>query len=835
MSDRILLVRMMGLGSLLTDAQLVLTSRGTLPYLDPVATLPGVITDLGDQFSSEIGFFESMGSDPSTAFSVLSTAETRAALLGRKKVAVLDYNSAPVVTTTYVPPLFSGVQIGVSDTSGMFAGQRIRIGTIALRVDDVLGANLIECSRIWGSPRTPIPMILAGEEAVGMVVYDLLLSTGNVEGLPIVVSTAEVTATSRKEEEVIFRGIVTKTSVDTSHRAANQISVQCGSLMGYLRNSAFRPPIATTSILAASTNAFDPNLLGTSAGWSIAGLEVTTNVGVYGVPTWNVPGDPTPAPTATSMRAWQVRDGGRGVVIPYDVGTFARPIEVTGQVARLDFSGWGDTNIEGVRQGSNWLTVFDSSFYTPNGGSPLSDSMVSFAIPYNDRQFGQSYNVTAVSECAFVCGLFVTPDLMLLDLLFGTVDGLLSGYNGWRSATEAAWLPYSEDEAATDVVDVASLEALLQGRDDVFPPATGLQNLRVLPYDAGSAKTVGEVLALILKRLGGFAVYDRGKLRFGSWAVNNPIPTVVGDAALAEPMVSLDFDRSACLQSVEVECGVYRWRNDSGSDPRSTIKRPVTNLDLGAAGLGKTTSMGCFEAFNEGATVVNNWITGSSWFAMANQAIVRYSQPAARVTVSYRNAVSDLTVGETVAFSTAYLPSATGEMGIALATGIVLKAARSWETPITEYQLLLFGYVGASAAKVPLIAVSALCTGVVNNKVTVEPVWFTRGASATGGAPTSDVEAFAQAQSLAGTGGLAVILLDEHGTEVGGGADFCTPDPSNALVFPGVPFLGTPILPGYVITLANAASMGLQGWDAYQAASDGTILGDAANAFPWVN
>ena len=837
MSDRIILVRMMGLGSILTDAQLVLTSRGTLPYLDPIATLPGVIADLGDQFSSEIAFFDNLGSDPTTAFSVISTAETRAALLGRRKAPVLDANGAPVVTMSYVPPLFNGLEIYVSDTSSMYEGQRIRIGTIALEVHSVDGPNSITAKRIWGSPRTPIPMILAGEEAVGMVVYDLLLSTGNVEGLPIVVSTAEVTATSRAEEEVIFRGIVTKVGVDTSSHAANQITVQCSSLMSYLRNAPFRPPVATTSLLAASANAFDANLLNTDAGWSIAGVDVTTNVGVYGVPTWNVPGDSTPAPTATSMRAWQIRDGGRGVVIPYAVGTFAPPITVTGQIASLAFSGWGDTTREGIRLGGNWLTVFDSSFYSPNGASPLTESMVSFAVPYNDRQFGQSYNVTTPSEGAFVCGLFVTPVEMLSDLLFGTVDGLLNGDNGWRSATEAAWLPYSEDESPTDVVDVASLEAVLQGRDDVFPPQSGLQNLRVLPYDAGSAKTVGDVLGLIMKRLGAFAIYDRGKIRFGSWAVDNPIPTVVTDAALAEPRILLDFDRTACLQAVEVEAGSYRWRNDSGSDSRSTIKRPVTNLDLGAAGLGKTAQMGCFVALNEGATVVNNWITGSTWFATANQAIVRYSQPAARVTVTYRDAVSDLTVGETVAFSTSYLPSASGEMGIALATGIVLKAGRSWKTPTTEYTFLLFGYTQASALKVPLIGVSARCVGGVvgGNAIPVEAVYFTRGTTATGGAPTTDVEAFAQAASLAGTSGLVVMLLDEKGTDVGGGVDYAEPDVAhNALVFGYAPFGGTTILPGYVITLANAA-WGLQGWDAFQANSAGEVRRNPTDAFPWVS
>ena len=835
MSDRIILIRIQGLGSLLTDAQLVLTSRGTLPYLDPAATLAGVISDLGDQFSSEIGFFESMGSDPSTSFSVVSTAETRAALLGRRKVAILDESEAPVVTTTYVPPLFTDFQIGVSSTQRMFEDQRIRIGTIALVVREVMGANLIKCSRIWGSPRTPIPMILAGEEAVGMVVYDATLSTGNVEGLPIVVSTAEVTATSRSEEEVIFRGVVTKVGVETSRGAANQITVQCGSLMGYLRNAPFRPPIATTTTLSATTNAFDANLLGTTAGHQIGSLTVTTNVGVYGVPTWNDTFSPEPTPTATSMRAWQIRDGGRGAALPYAVNYNAFPITVDGQIARMQFSGWGDYTRDGDRLGSNWLTIFDSSFYSPYGGSPLTESMVTFAIPYNDRQAGQLYNVTSTSESAFVCGPNQTPETMILDLIFGTVDGLLSGASGWRSATEAAWIPYAYDEQTLDVVDVPSLTALLQGRDDVFPPESGLQNLRVLPYDAGSAKTVGDVLGLILKRLGGFMVYDQGKLRFGSWAVNNPIPTVVDDSALAEPAISLDFDRNACLQAVEVEVGVFRWRNESASDPRRTIKRPVTNLDLGAAGIGKTAQMGCFEAWAEGSDVVNRWITGSSWFATANQAVVRYSQPAARVVVTYRDAVSDLVVGETVAFSTAYLPSATGEMGIALATGIVLKAARSWKTPSTEYSLLLFGYVGASASKVPLIGASALCTGVVTgNDVEVEAVWFTRGSSATGGAPTSDVAAFGQTAILAGNDFVIVALLDANGTEVGGGPDLATPRPlTNELRFTGPPFLGTPILPGYVITLANAAS-GLQGWDAFQAGADGTISHRPEDAFPWV-
>lgn len=56
-------------------------------------------------------------------------------------------------------------------------------------------------------------------------------------------------------------------------------------------------------------------------------------------------------------------------------------------------------------------------------------------------------------------------------------------------------MPYAEDEATTDLIDLGSLEALLQGRKDVFPNTNdGTEEdplFRVLPYDAGNAKTVG--------------------------------------------------------------------------------------------------------------------------------------------------------------------------------------------------------------------------------------------------------------------------------------------------------------------------------------------------------
>jgi hypothetical protein len=515
-------------------------------------------------------------------------------------------------------------------------------------------------------------------------------------------------------------------------------------------------------------------------------------------------------------------------------------LTITGQVATAVYCNTleiGDnTRNEPLKQ---MLFTFDGSFYSFGGNFAVGDQLVSGTRDYQQHGSGfygyRNSTVEGMAEVSFVCSADTTPLQMLQDLLFGTVDGVQDAW-GYRGAMEAAWLPLSFGESFSDLVDMASLEALLQGRDDVFPPPGTYREFRTLPYDAGAAKTVGDVLGLILKRLGGFMVYDRGKLRFGSWAVNNPIPTVVDDDALAEPSISIDFDRTACLQSVAVELGINRMIHSDGEVTRGKITRSVTNLDLGAAGLGKITSMGTFRSIGGRETPLEPFILGSSFFATANQAVVRYSQPAAKVVVTYRNEVTDLVVGETVAFSTAYLPSASGEMGIALATGIVLKAARSWKTPVTEYSLLLFGYVGASASKVPLIGASARCVGgVVGTAIPVDAVYFTRGTSATGGAPTSDVAAFAQTALLAGNPYVSVVLLDANGTEVGGGADLATPDVANSrLTFAGAPFLGTTIVAGYVVTLANAASLGLQGWDAYQAASDGTVLGDLDNAFPWV-
>lgn len=77
--------------------------------------------------------------------------------------------------------------------------------------------------------------------------------------------------------------------------------------------------------------------------------------------------------------------------------------------------------------------------------------------------------------------------------------------------------------------------------------------------------------------------------------------------------------------------------------------------------------------------------------------------------------------------------------------------------------------------------------------------------------------------------------MDANGTEIGGGPDSCYPNPvTNELVFPGPPFLGTPIVAGYVISLAPPASNPAFAWDAYQANAAGEVNGNPNLFFPWV-
>ena len=87
MTNSVLVIRIagLGLGDLADSRPVALTSR-PLQYNMP--KLEGVVADLGEQLSSEISLFGSLGSDTTTTVSVLATVDTMALLLARGKVAV---------------------------------------------------------------------------------------------------------------------------------------------------------------------------------------------------------------------------------------------------------------------------------------------------------------------------------------------------------------------------------------------------------------------------------------------------------------------------------------------------------------------------------------------------------------------------------------------------------------------------------------------------------------------------------------------------------------------------------------------------------------------------
>ena len=106
----------------------------------------------------------------------------------------------------------------------------------------------------------------------------------------------------------------------------------------------------------------------------------------------------------------------------------------------------------------------------------------------------------------------------------------------------------------SDIIDLASLNAFLSGFDWNDIPAWFVDGAptiaTILPYKHDEVKTVADVLEEILKRLGGFLVYDAGRLVFGRWSARLDTPTIVNDTALATPEIRLSFDRNNCVQAV---------------------------------------------------------------------------------------------------------------------------------------------------------------------------------------------------------------------------------------------------------------------------------------------
>jgi hypothetical protein len=464
-----------------------------------------------------------------------------------------------------------------------------------------------------------------------------------------------------------------------------------------------------------------------------------------------------------------------------------------------------------------------------------------YPIGYSWQTQNAWFNPANLGETTFIAKTF--SDL-IVDLLLGTINGDTESdefafTTGCRAATEAAWLPFGVEAGVSSVQDIIDLPSLVVATASpvvgllpempgtpmgiaqaVFGGSEGV----MLPYMHADAKTVGDVLDELLKRTGIFMVYDKCKFRFGRWSQRPPTPTVVNDTALAEPRVSLTFDRNNCVQTALMK---ICWRSDGDSPVTQLV--PINNVDLGIGALGKVVNLSHWSPLSS-----IEYLPNSQMFANAVNTVTRFSQAAAMVDVVYRDDVFDLVVGQQVAFSSDYVPNADGGMGVTLATGFVLKAARSWQTPTTAYTIALPGYL-SPINRIAVFSCSGTVVSVVGDDVVIAPNDFTLPAGqASEGAPTSDAEAFDLSLQLQG-GPINLVLRDQYGTYQGVAALLYPGDVSGNTLL-GIPAISAVAVPGDVIVLSRATGQSSVAtlWDTFQADTAGNVLGSAALAYKWV-
>lgn len=319
-------------------------------------------------------------------------------------------------------------------------------------------------------------------------------------------------------------------------------------------------------------------------------------------------------------------------------------------------------------------------------------------------------------------------------------------------------------------------------------------------------------------------VYDAGKFRFGRWSARPSAPTVVNDTGLAEPKVGLSYDRANCVQTALLD---VCWR--ATGDTVSKQKVPVNNVDLGIGALGKVVNLSHWYPVSS-----VEFLPSTEMFVNAVQLVTRYSQAAAMVDVTYRDDVFDLVVGQQVAFSSDYVPNAEGGMGVTLATGFVLKAQRSWQTPTTAYTIALPGYL-STINRVAVYSCSGTVVSVAGNDIVIAPNDYTQPVGeASEGAPTKDVEAFELSLQLQG-GPIEVMLRDQYGTDLGAGGSLASVNvAANKLL--NLPAIAAAASPGDVIVLqrATAQSSVATLWDTFQADTAGNVDGSPTLAYKWV-
>jgi hypothetical protein len=840
-SDRAIIVRITGVG-FQSDiySPLTLTSR-TVSYLQATA-IQGVVTELSAQFSSEIAVFGSMGSDPTATLSVLANTDTLSALMSRGAAEVRGFDESSIQTTAYVTPSPTPT-IKVTDASTLAVYDVIRINGIAYQVtsSDSATPGELTAEMAYGSVPQPIPVRSIGGEAVGSTLYASYWQgqdypTGGVEQQAITISTVEIDAVSAAAETVVFRGVVSRVNIQTSAGTDNQIRVECMSLMGVIKNAPWAPSSAGISVYVVpgiTRESFVPNddQLTPPTGEYFSGV-----MKVY--PNLNMTGPIFEATTTaydTRFGAMQIRSG------PY--GGVTGIIDVEGGNVITVSATPIDPELDNMRANGFHLIFNDGYYRQYSDDSELDIALTEGSLSRIRRRRSDDDNrpINLQIDPAFTAQIAFSAvefQAAIVDLIFGTFNNDPFGDSGVRAWGMAAWIPFPFADIA-DIIDLGSLNTAFNAAQmatdiplcQMWNPLISARepNTFILPVKPEGPKTIGEVLDNIMKNLGLFMVYDRGRISFGRWASENPWPTEVNDGDFAEPKIALTFDRTNSIQSVTVE-----YPATITADKLAVTKNPIANVERIVNGAGKIVTVGSM--MQQGDDYQAGTI-GSFAFLNGTNLITRYSQAAGIIEVTLRDSEVDLAVGEYVSFSSEFIPNGAGSMGVVNATGIVLKAVRSWQTPTSSYTLFLPGYLYA-ANRISQVSVSGRVVGVpVTEVVTIELNAFTDPNSQLN-APKSDPEAFDQTLQRIVTSpkSYRCQLYDEYGTPYGITARLIGVG-STTLQFSANEF--DVAVPGDIIVMEFATNAFSSSddlpvcWDAFQADSTGLVNSDAALSYPW--
>ena len=832
--DRVIIVRILGLGNVTDPANpLTLTSRGTLAYL-PADTIQGVVSAVSSTMSSDLPIFGNLGSDPSTQLSILATETTLKQIFSRGNSPLPDADGATVLTTAYITA-DPNPTIKVTDNSFIRIGDILRINGRAFEVGG-LGANSFTATYAYGCTRAPIAMQNVAGGYQGIPVYlvwsgGVEYPSGGAEQRAITISSAPIGATTASQEKILFRGTVSKVSINTSAKADNVIVVDCQSMMGMAMKAPFIVPPGTLT--------FDGYLGGTylDDGWFVdttyisevrAVLRSTPPPALVGE-LW----DAQHTPYTTFAGKYQVRKGGYGGIMDIrGVNLDTGELIVSSSIVDPDnndiqLSGFQLIFNDGLYRNPKNADRLDIDFANnPRNNSRDPDALANQDMP----AFRSGISSEWVGE---ICFSSSRPATAIYDLLMGTVEGDSSGTLGSRAAGMSAWLPFPGQQS----IDVGSLleafdETIIRSDFpyvqlyDSYTDTTSGDGKAVLPYVHDKVKTVGDVIETILKKFGAYMVYDAGVLRFGRWASVPAWPVKVDDDGLSSPDAIISFDRNNSLQTVTVEYPIAIT-----PDKATVTKNPIANIDNVQTGAGKSLTIG---PMRQGAAAGQQGLLDSFSLTQGFDLITRYSQAAVVLDISYLDSVYRLNVGDAVAIDCLYIPNAAGTMGVKHATGVVLKADRSWMAGFTKYSIFLANYLNA-VQRVSMVA----CAGRVQvvsspTDIRIEENIYTRPESR-GDAPTSDGGAFEQAIAQSGVSSVYCILCDEYGTPYPLPAIKCISGAFDTLIFTATDF--SVAIPGDIIILAPAPDQSgdlLECYDAFQADSGGYVAGALEYAYPWV-